>query len=291
MRRPVVKYISLTLCGVLLLYLIAASAIAVMGLQDYVSASADMIVVPGNTVHANGSLSRRLKSRLDVAVELFHEGRAPLIYVSGGRGREGRDEAAAMASYLRTQGVAESAIVQDPLGITTGATGANAAQYLRSQNLGSAIVATQYFHVPRTVLALERNGVRVTGTRHARYYEMRDIYSLCREVVAYAAYFAKATPTEVSSFPQGRPKGILDRLGPRIAGHDAVAWQHLLGLYGGNPLLGADDRRKVGFEYDAEDAVNLLGTGAASGIGIGNRAGGVRQVFYVQAQVACLQNG
>ncbi len=192
MRRPVVKYTVLGLCGALLLFGAAAGWLAFQGMQDYVQANADMIVVPGNTVHANGTLSRRLKSRLDVAVELFHEGRAPLIFVSGGRGREGRDESAAMAQYLRSQGIAESSIVQDALGTTTGATGAHAAQSLHSHHLATAIVATQYFHVPRTALALERNGVRVTGTRHARYYELRDVYSLCREVVAYASYYAKS---------------------------------------------------------------------------------------------------
>ena len=191
LRRPLVKYVALTLCAALVLLVTAACAVALVGLRDQVDANADIIVVPGNTVYADGTLSERLKSRLDVALELFHDGRAPRIFVSGGMGHEGHDEAASMAAYLVGHGVAASAIVQDPLGVDTAATAANAAQYLRSHNMGSAIVATQYFHVPRTVLALQRQGVRVAGTRHARYFEMRDIYSLTREVVGYAAYYAK----------------------------------------------------------------------------------------------------
>jgi hypothetical protein len=46
-------------------------------------------------------------------------------------------------------------------------------------------------HVPRTRLALERNGILVTGSAHAAYFEMRDLYSIPREAVAYAVYFAK----------------------------------------------------------------------------------------------------
>ncbi len=190
MRRPIVKYLVVTLCAALALFAIAACVIASIGLHDFVDTPADIIVVPGNTVHLDGSLSRRLRSRLDVALELYREGRAPCIFVSGGMGREGHDEAAAMAAYLVAHGVPTSAIVQDRLGATTSATAANAAQYLRAHQLGSAIVATQYFHVARTVLALQRNGVRVTGTRHARHFEMRDLYSLPREVVGYVAYYA-----------------------------------------------------------------------------------------------------
>ncbi len=191
LRRPFAKYVALTLCAALVLFVVAACAIATVGLHDQVGANADIIVVPGNTVYADGTLSERLKSRLDIAIELFNERRAGRIFVSGGTGREGHDEAAAMAAYLLNHGVAASAIVQDPLGVDTAATAANAARYLQSHHMGSAIVATQYFHVPRTVLALQHNGVQVTGSRHARYFEMRDVYSLAREVVGYAAYYAK----------------------------------------------------------------------------------------------------
>lgn len=191
MRRPIFKYVATTLCAVVAVFLVAACSIAALGLHDFIVTPADIIVVPGNTVYADGTLSERLKARLDVALELFKEQRAGQIFVSGGVGREGHDEAAAMAAYLLAHGVAASAIVQDPQGFDTGATAANAAQYLRAHHMGSAIVATQYFHVPRTVLALERNGVHVTGTRHARYFELRDLYSLAREVVGYAVYYSK----------------------------------------------------------------------------------------------------
>ena len=172
-------------------YLAAAAAIAVIGLRDHTSNTADIIVVPGNTVHADGTLSRRLQSRLDAAIGLLREGRAPTIFVSGGIGREGHDEAAAMAAYLVTQGVSASAVVQDPLGVDTAATAINAAKYLQAHQLQTAIVATQYFHIARTTLALERAGIRVTGTRHANYFELRDAYSLTREVMGYAAYWLK----------------------------------------------------------------------------------------------------
>lgn len=170
---------------------IAIGLIVGAGLNDHF-AKADLIVVPGNTIAPDGTPSPRLKARLDAALRLFQGGYAPLIFVSGGVGKEGFDEAVSMSNYLQKNGVPQNAIIIDSFGTDTAATAKNAAVYLRKNKLESALVATQYFHVPRTKLALERNGVEVTGASHARYFEMRDIYSTLRETVAYAAYYAKS---------------------------------------------------------------------------------------------------
>lgn len=183
-RRLRLAFLALLIAG-----LAAAAAIAMVGLNDH-GDTADIIVVPGNTVHADGSLSERLKARLDAAITIYQERRAPIVFVSGGTGSEGRDEAAAMAAYLVAKKIPASAIVQDALGVDTAATAANAAKYLKANKLQTAFVATQYFHIARTELLLERQGVRVTGTRFARYIELRDGYSLAREVAGYARYYA-----------------------------------------------------------------------------------------------------
>lgn len=170
------------------LFLLGCGLLVVAGCSDR-QAAADMIVVPGNTVAPDATPSPRLKARLDVALSLYRDHRAPLIFVSGGLGKEGFDEAVVMANYLAKNGVPAACVVVDSLGLDTRATARNAAAYMRANGLGTAIVATQYFHVPRTRLALERAGVRVVGHSHARYAELRDLYSIPREVVGYAAYF------------------------------------------------------------------------------------------------------
>jgi uncharacterized SAM-binding protein YcdF (DUF218 family) len=171
-------------------FFVAALAIVVTGLRDQL-ANADVIVVPGNTVAPDGTPSPRLQARLDAALALYEGRRAPLIFVSGGTGVEGFDEAVAMASYLVKRGVSPAAIVKDNQGIDTAATARNAAAFMRAHKLRSALVATQYFHVPRTRLALERHGVQVVGSAHARFFELRDLYSIPREVVGYVAYTAR----------------------------------------------------------------------------------------------------
>lgn len=167
------------------LYLLAAAAIAGYGLADD-TAHADVVVVPGNTIAPDGTPSPRLRARLDAAVRVYRQGLSGRILVSGGTGSEGFDEAASMAAYLRGQGVPAAAIVQDPAGVDTAATAAHTATYLRTHGLRTALVATQYFHVARTRLLLERQGVHVVGTVHARVLEVRDAWSLAREVPALA---------------------------------------------------------------------------------------------------------
>jgi uncharacterized SAM-binding protein YcdF (DUF218 family) len=171
-------------------FLLATAWIIAVGLNDQI-ADADLIVVPGNTIAPDGTPSPRLQARLDAALKLFQEGRAPFIFVSGGIGKEGFDEADSMSHYLLRNGVPASAIVKDSLGVDTAATARNAASFMHANGLRSALVATQYFHVPRTKLALERNGIRVAGSAHARYFEMRDFYSSPREAIAYVVYVTK----------------------------------------------------------------------------------------------------
>ena len=178
--------------GLLLFFLAllsAATAITGAGLHDQL-ANADAIVVPGNTVGPDGAPSPRLQARLDCALEVYRKGYAPLIFVSGGVGKEGFDEAFAMSQYLVRQGVPRHAVIMDPTGVDTAATAASVAGMGKTRGIRSVIVATQYFHVPRTKILLTQAGVTVVGNVHARYVEPRDIYSLAREVVALGANLA-----------------------------------------------------------------------------------------------------
>lgn len=162
-----------------------AGLIAADGLRDRVT-SADIVVVPGNTVNPDGSLSPRLHARLDAALALYTAGHCHLLFVSGAIGKEGVDEAVAMKNYLLARGVPADRVIQDSAGFNTEATARNAAALMQQRQLKSALVASQFFHVTRTRELLERHGVTVAGHVHALYFEMRDVYSLARETVAVA---------------------------------------------------------------------------------------------------------
>jgi uncharacterized SAM-binding protein YcdF (DUF218 family) len=165
--------------------LISCAVLVCTGLRDD-EAHADLAVVPGNTVQTDGTPSPRLAARLDRALEVYRAGLVPLIFVSGGVGKEGWDEAEVMRGYLIERGVPAEAVVMDSEGRTTFATAVNLQRLMAQRGLTSAMVVTQYFHVPRTKLALRKAGVGTVHSVHARYFELRDLYSIPREVIGYA---------------------------------------------------------------------------------------------------------
>ena len=176
--------------GLLAIPLFCAAALVIDGLTDKVGKS-DVAIVPGNTVYPDGTLSRRLAARVDQARWLYQQGRVKAVIVSGGTGVEGQDEARRMKARLVDHGMPDSAVIVDSAGVTTTATARNSAAIMRAHGFKTAAVVTQYFHVPRTTLALRKAGVTVNQTSHARYFEWRDLYSIAREVVGYASYLVR----------------------------------------------------------------------------------------------------
>lgn len=169
--------------------LVAAAALVGDGLTDDIAPS-DVAVVLGNTVQPDGTPSNRLAARLDRAVELWEKGTVDAIIVSGGTGKEGVPEGDAMRRYLVGQGVPRDRIIVDNAGVDTSATARNAADIMAARDYDSAIVVSQYFHIPRARLAMQRAGIE-THTAHADFFEPRDLYSTARELVAYPVYFLR----------------------------------------------------------------------------------------------------
>lgn len=189
MRFPL-KHLVKIMLFVFLACLAGMLCIVYDGLNDHII-NADLIIVPGNKIEIDGTPSPRLKARLDKAAELFRQGKAKLVFVSGGTGAEGYDEAAVMSAYLIAQHIPASAIVMDNKGVNTISTARNASIFMQKHKLASALAVTQYFHVSRTKLALREMGIAEVGSAHAQYFELRDIYSLFRELPAYVYYLGK----------------------------------------------------------------------------------------------------
>lgn len=86
------------------------------------------------------------------------------------------------------RGVPAERIATDSAGVDTWATARHAAAYTRAHGHTSAMAVTQYFHVPRTVLALRRHGIVDVSGDYPSFYEGRDLYSIFRELPAVAWY-------------------------------------------------------------------------------------------------------
>lgn len=181
MRRP----IAILIC----VLLFAIGTIVFDGLIDDVQRS-DVGVVLGSKVNLDGTPSERLKARLDKAAELYKQGHIEYIIVSGGTGIEGFNEARVMADYLALKKAIPSVVILlDEHGDNTEATARNAAIIMNAHNLKSALVVTQYFHITRCRFALHRAGIKTVRTAHARYFELRDVYSTLRELIALPCYW------------------------------------------------------------------------------------------------------
>ncbi|MCU6616263.1 YdcF family protein [Achromobacter mucicolens] len=169
------------------LVLLAAFALAATGLVTG-ARHADVAVVLGNKVEPGGQPSPRLAARLDRAYDCYAASQCRILFVSGGVDPAGTDEAAAMRDYLLARGVPADQIVVDSAGVDTWATARHASAYMREHGYTRALAVTQYFHVPRTMLALKRQGVADVGGSYPAFFEMRDLYSVFRELPAVALY-------------------------------------------------------------------------------------------------------
>lgn len=182
---PLLRRLSVAGLGLVIL---GCFAVTLLGLKENIFA-ADAAVVLGNQVFSDGVPSPRLAARLDKALALYRDGVCPVIIVSGGIGKEGVDEAEAMAAYLFRREIPEHAVVIDSSGVNTAATARFASRWLSENNGSSIIVVSQFFHLPRTRLAMKGQGISSVGTACADYLEWRDIFSVVREIPALVVYF------------------------------------------------------------------------------------------------------
>lgn len=171
-----------------IIVLVSIFTIILLGARDHVF-KADLLVVLGNKVSPTGVPSRGLTVRLNKAIEIYQQGYAPSILVSGGTGKEGFNEATAMANYLKARGIPQSAIIIDPLGVNTRATAKNTYHYMQKHHLNSVIVVSQYYHIARTKLAFKRAGIKEIGQASPSYISGKDLFSIFREIFGYPAYW------------------------------------------------------------------------------------------------------
>ncbi len=161
--------------------------ITIDGLNDKIGTS-ELAVVLGNKVELDGEPSKRLKSRLDRAVDLYKKEHFKYVLVSGGTGKEGVDEAVVMKHYLIEKGIPEKKVWLDRKGNNSLLTAKNTKIIMNDLNLNSVTIISQFYHISRVKLAFRKVGIKSIYAAHAKFFEVRDIYSLSREFFAYYKY-------------------------------------------------------------------------------------------------------
>lgn len=151
---------------------------------------ADAIVVFGARVYKSGVPSDALRDRMSTATELWAEGRAQWMVVSGGPGDGAVDEADAMRQFAVRAGVPESRVLSDHEGSSTQDTVRNTARMATERGFKTLIAVSHGYHLPRVKLAYERAGVRAftVPAAEARQLILKP-YFVAREVAAFWYYY------------------------------------------------------------------------------------------------------
>lgn len=132
------------------------------------TAQAPVAIVLGASVYANGQPSPWVQYRLDVAANLYNEGRVDAILVSGDNGQTEYDEPTVMRDYLVSVGIPTEAVALDYAGFDTYDTCVRANEVF---GVSQAILVTQDFHEPRAVSVCNAVGVDAVGVGDAQAHE------------------------------------------------------------------------------------------------------------------------
>ena len=154
---------------------------------------ADAIVVMGAAQY-DGRPSPVFAARLDHAIELFHDGVAPRLIVTGGK-REGdrTTEAASARGYAIEHGVPEEAILSEDTSRTTLQSIRRVAALMRGQGIGSAVFVSDPSHMLRVLRMASDEGISGHGSPTRTSPLERDavahLDAIVHELGALAIYF------------------------------------------------------------------------------------------------------
>jgi len=156
--------ILLLVVGLVVLFLVTTALEVIETASRQEVHPADAIVVFGAAEYS-GRPSPVLKARLDHALDLFHQGIAPVVITTGGaasdpvfsEGGVGRD-------YLMRHGVPERSLIAETQGRDTSESAARVAVIMRANGLHSCVAVSDAYHVFRIRKLLEHEGIRPVYT-------------------------------------------------------------------------------------------------------------------------------
>lgn len=173
-KRPRIATLSLLLALAMILISSNAGVVTAMTRsleQQYIPTgtlpTADAIVVLG------GALRQQIPPRPMVevmesgdrvlyAAQLYRQGKAPLVILSGGRipwMGGGTPESEDMATLLAQLGVPASAMVQDPTSLNTYENAVNVRELLQERGLKQVLLVTSATHMPRSMKIFQKQGI------------------------------------------------------------------------------------------------------------------------------------
>jgi vancomycin permeability regulator SanA len=162
------------------------------GTTDYRRA-ADVVVVFGAQVHADGAPSTSLRDRMDTAVSLFKQRLVKKVLVSGGVGDSGYNEALVMRDMAVKAGVPAEDVIVDSSGVNTEATVRNSIPFFGVAPRARVLAVSQFYHLPRIKLTYARAGWDVLTVPAGTSTRIKETpYIVAREIPAFWVYYLRA---------------------------------------------------------------------------------------------------
>ncbi len=124
------------------------------------AAEAQVVIVPGAAIYADGTLSPIFTNRVDMAIKLYSAGKVSKILVSGDNGTNTYNEVNPARLYLMANGVPEGDIYLDHAGFDTYSTMYRARDVFKVE---SVLISSQAFHLPRAVFLARMLGIEAYG--------------------------------------------------------------------------------------------------------------------------------
>lgn len=158
-RRKLILRIAAVLFGLVVLYFVVTFVQVWMASRSDDTRVSDAIIVLGAAQY-DGTPSPVFAARLDHAAELYQEGVAPVVVVTGGKQEGDRfTEAAAGADYLSEHGVPEDVIVRETTSQSSWESLSASARILEDQGTTRVVLVSDPFHSFRIEAIAEELGL------------------------------------------------------------------------------------------------------------------------------------
>lgn len=139
----------------------------------------DCIIVLGCYVNEDGTPGKILTDRLETAVELYKNGVAPKIIMSGDHSSDEYNEVASMKQYAVEAGVPSEDVFMDHAGFSTYETMYRAKEVFSAKK---AVIVTQEYHLYRSVYIAEKLGMKAYGVASdLKLDQTREILARCKD--------------------------------------------------------------------------------------------------------------
>ena len=184
----IIGFLGVVAMGLMNLHVYNSSSSDVYSLDSFTSGSVsqdahyDAVIVLGCAVWKDGTASPMLADRLRTAAAVFKTGCADYILVTGdSENPEDYDETGCMREFLINEGIAETDIVCDPLGLSTYESMLRAVTLF---DVKTAVVVTTGFHCARSVYDSQHFGIESVGVEAINSGYVIRQYNYYREFIA-----------------------------------------------------------------------------------------------------------